>query len=221
MGKATFFALAVLLLIGASSAWAQGGRWVIQPMAGYRTSGDFGLRPEVEVTTDVAGIRISDGFAYGLSLGYRLSPFVTMEASWVRTVGMAQAIPYYSGQPNIDLIDVAEDVIHANFLFYFGENQYVKPFFVTGLGVTLADGKANETFPNPGNLSRFSWNLGLGVEKMFNEKMGFRAQAKWFTTYVNDQMAWWYDWWWGGYYLVPVSQYMGQWEFTGGLIIRF
>lgn len=221
MRKATLLALVGLLLLGASSAWAQGGRLIIQPMAGYRTSGDFGLRPETDIVTDVSGIKISDGFAYGLSLGYRLSPYVTMEASWLRTTGMTQAISYYVGQPNIDLFNTSEDVIHANFLFYFGENPMVQPFFVTGLGVTLANGQATEDFPNVGSVSRFSWNLGLGVEKMFNEKMGFRAQAKWFTTYINDQMAWWYDWWWGGYYLVPVSQYMGQWEFTGGLIFRF
>jgi hypothetical protein len=221
MRKATFLALVGLLLLGASSAWAQGGRWVIQPLAGYRTSGDFGLRPEADIVTDVSGIKFQDGFAYGLSLGYRLSPYVTMEAQWTRSETMAQAIAYYTGQPNIDLFNVAEDVIHANFLFYFGENALVKPFFITGLGVTLADGKANETFQNVGSVSRFSWNLGLGVEKMFNEKFGIRITAKWFTTYINDTMAWWYDWWWGGYYLVPVSQYMGQWDFTGGLIYRF
>jgi hypothetical protein len=217
MRKATLLALVGLLLLGASSAWAQGGRIVIQPMAGYRTSGDFGLRPETEAVTDISGIRFSDGFAYGLSLGYRLTPYVTMEASWLRSSGMAQAIPYYAGQPNTDLFNVGEDVIHANFLFYFGENQLVHPFFVTGLGITIADGKVEGI----GSATRFSWNLGLGVEKMFNDKVGFRAQAKWFTTYINDQLAWWYDYWWGGYYLVPVSQYMGQWEFTGGLIYRF
>lgn len=217
MKKVTLLLIVGLLAIGATSAWAQGGRLIIQPIVGYRTSGDFGVRADVEVTTNVAGIRISDGLAYGLSLGYRLSPYVTMEASWLRSTGMAQAIPTAIGDPNVDIFDVAEDVIHANFLFYFGENELVHPFFVTGLGVTLADGKAEGI----GSVSRFSWNLGLGVEKMFNEKVGFRATAKWFTTYINDQMGWWYDWWWGGYYLVPVSQYMGQWEFTGGLVFRF
>jgi hypothetical protein len=192
MKKVTLLMVVGLLALGATSAWAQGGRFVISPTVGYRTTGDFGLRPETEVITDYSGIKFQDGLAYGLSLGYRLSPYITMEAGWTRSVTMAQAIPYYVGLPNVDLFDVAEDVIHANFLFYFGENALMHPFFVTGLGVTLADGKAEGV----GAISRF-------------------------TTYVNDQMAWWYDWWWGGYYLVPVSQYMGQWEFTAALVYRF
>ncbi len=217
MKKVALLMIVGVLALGATSVWAQGGRFVISPTVGYRTSGDFGLRPETEVITDYAGIKFQDGLAYGLSLGYRLSPYVTMEAGWTRSVTMAQAIPYYVGQPNVDLFDVASDVIHANFLFYFGENQLMHPFFITGLGVTLADGKAEGV----GAISRYSWNLGMGFEKMFNEKVGLRVTAKWFTTYINDQMAWWYDWWWGGYYLVPVSQYMGQWEFTAALVYRF
>jgi len=215
MKKVTLLMVVGLLALGATSAWAQGGRIVITPTVGYRTSGDFGVRPEVEGLTDYSGVKISDGLAYGLSLGFRLSPYVTMEAAWTRSVGMAQAISYYVGDPNLDLFNVAEDVIHANFLFYFGENQLVKPFFITGLGVTLADGQ----YEGVGAVSRFSWNLGMGFDKMFNEKIGLRVTAKWFTTYINDQLGWWYSYW--GYYLVPVSQYMGQWEFTGGLIFRF
>jgi len=215
MKKVTLLMVVGLLALGAMSVWAQGGRIVISPTVGYRTSGDFGVRPEVEGLTPYSGVKISDGLAYGLSLGFRLSPYVTMEALWTRSVGMAQALSYYVGQPNTDIFNVAEDVIHANFLFYFGENKMVKPFFITGLGVTLADGQ----YEGVGAVSRFSWNLGMGFDKMFNEKVGLRVTAKWFTTYINDQLGWWYSYW--GYYLVPVSQYMGQWEFTGGLIFRF
>lgn len=217
MKKVTLLAVVGLLLIGATSAWAQSGRFVIQPFAGYRTSGDFGVRPDVEVATEISGIKFPDGVAYGLGLGFRLSPYVTMEALWSRSGGTAKAIPYSIQDPYVDIFDIWEDTIHANFLFYFGENAMMQPFFVTGLGATLVDGRAEGI----GSVSRFSWNLGLGFEKYFNQKVGVRVQAKWFTTYINDQMGWWYDWWWGGYYLVPVSQYMGQWDFTLGLIYRF
>jgi hypothetical protein len=217
MKKVTLLLVVGLLALGATSAWAQGGRIVISPTVGYRTSGDFGFRPTTDVVTEYSGIKFSDAMNYGLSLGFRLSPYVTMEAGWTRAITGAEAISYYVGQPNLEIGDVSEDVIHANFLFYFGENELVKPFFVTGLGVTLVDAREAEV----DSVSRFSWNLGMGFDKMFNEKMGIRVTAKWFTTYINDQMGWWYDWWWGGYYLVPVSQYMGQWEFTGGLIFRF
>jgi hypothetical protein len=199
------------------SAWAQDGRIVISPIVGYRTSGDFGVRPSTDVAALVSGIKVPDGLAYGVALGYRFSQYMTAEVEWIRSGGMAQAIPWQLGAPNVDIFNTWQDVIHANFLFYFGNNPAFQPFFITGLGVTLFDARA-EGF---GSASRFSWSLGGGFEKMFNDKIGFRATAKWFTTYINDSVGWWYDWWWGGYALVPVSQYMGQWQFTGGLVFRF
>jgi hypothetical protein len=218
MRKTTLLLVVGLLALGATSAWAQGGRWVIQPLAGYRTSGSFGVRPDLDVVLPFSGIRIPDGFAYGISLGYRLTPLVTFEAQWTRSSGTAQAIATNTLEPNVDLFEMNEDQLHANFIFYFSDADFVvRPFFVTGLGATLADPKVEGV----GTTSRFSWNLGLGFEKMFNDKVGFRVQAKWFSTYINDSAVWWYDYWWGGWYLVPVSQYMGQWDFTGGLVFRF
>lgn len=214
MKKAILLTLAGLLVLGASSAWAQDGRFVIQPFAGYRTTGTFGVGADVAI--NYSGIRFTDGFAYGLSLGMRVSPYVTVEALWARSDPMMQAIGAYTAIPDVDLFKAAEDQFHANFIFYFGNNPMLQPFFVTGLGVTTV----NPKYEGVRTETRFSWNLGLGFEKMVNEKVGLRVQAKWFTTYINDTAQWLIDWW-GNVWLVPVSQYMGQWDLTGGLVFRF
>ncbi len=214
MRKMRLLVVVGLLAFCAASGWAQGGRLVLQPFAGYRTSGTFGIRADVPI--NFSGIRVTEGFAYGFSLGYRINPLITVEALWAHSDPTMEAISSLPTTPDQSLFEIGEDQIHANFLFYLVNNPKFQPFFVTGLGVTVANPKIDEI----GSETRFSWNLGLGIDLMFNEKVGFRAQAKWFTTYINDTLTWMVDWW-GYVWLVPVSQYMGQWDFTGGIVFRF
>ena len=189
--------------------------FLIQPFAGYRTTGSFGIHADAVLL--YSGVRISDGFAYGLSAGYRVNPNITVEALWARSEPTMQGIPVAFGASYTTLFKMYEDQYHANFIVYFGNNDIVRPFFVTGLGITVGTARGVEGI---GSETRFSWNLGLGLEKMFNERIGLRVQAKWFTTYINESATWFINWW-GVPVLVPVSQYMGQWDFTGGLIFRF
>jgi opacity protein-like surface antigen len=216
MKKTALLALIAILALGSTSAWAQSsGRLVIQPFAGYRTGGDFGLR--ADVVLPFSGVRITDDFAYGLSLGVRMNPNFTLEAQWARSAPTMEGISPIAGLPNTTLFRLYEDQFHANIIAYFGDNGIIRPFFVTGLGVTVANPRGVEGVNSE---TRFSWNLGLGLEKMFNEMVGLRLQAKWSSTYINEKAAWFVDWW-GFAHVVPVSQYMPQWEFTGGLVFRF
>jgi len=214
MKRTAFLVFAGLLVLGAASAWAEEGRFVIAPAAGYRTSGSFGVRADIDLP--ISGVRLTDGFAYGLALGYRVNPNMAVEVLWAHSDPCAEGISNIPGSPDIELFDVDEDQFHANFLFYFGSNKMFRPFFITGLGLTAFNPRTEDL----GNEMRFSWNLGLGLEKMFTDKIGVRATAKWFTTYINTRDEWMIDWW-GNLWLVPVSQYMPQWDFTGSLIFRF
>jgi hypothetical protein len=216
MRKKTLLVLIGLLALGSASAWAQGsGRFIIQPFAGYRTAGSF------EVTADVAlkyeGIRVTDEFTYGFSLGIKVNPNLVVEAMWSRSAPQFQGDSVNPDVAPLDLFSSYEDQVHGNFLVYFGDpGGMVRPFFIGGLGVTVfnpkVEGISSET--------RFSFSMGLGFEKWFNDRAGIRLTAKWFPTYVNEQLSWFVDWW-GFLYLVPVNQYMSQWEFTGGLVFRF
>ncbi len=82
--------LALALILASTAAWAQ-GRFVLTPHVGYRTVGTLG--GDIAELTD---FKVQDGLAYGLALGYRVSPFFTIEAMWSRSdsnVTLSTAFP--------------------------------------------------------------------------------------------------------------------------------
>jgi hypothetical protein len=216
MRRKTLLVLIGVLALGSASAWAQGsGRLTIQPFAGYRTAGHFDFSAEKVLPYD--GIRVSDELTYGLSLGIKLNPIVTVEAMWSRSAPQFQGYPILAGAGLVDLFSAYEDQIHGNILAYLGNpDGLVRPFLVAGAGVTVANAKVSGISSE----TRFSFNVGAGFEKWINDRVGIRLTAKWFPTYINQQLSWFVDWW-GFAYLVPVNQYMTQWDFTGGLVFRF
>jgi hypothetical protein len=91
------------------------------------------------------------------------------------------------------------------------------------LGATVLNPKPTifeDTEIDPSAESRFTGALGGGLQINPSEKIGLRAQVKWCPTYINSSNEIWIDWW-GMPWVVPVSNYMNQWEFTGGLCFRF
>lgn len=224
MKKATLGALLVLFILGTSTAWAQEGStegtkgtskfWVV-PALGYRTSADFGI---VSEDVDYSRIRFDSGFAYGLSFGYRLSEYLSVEAMWSHAGTTVQGV--YSGDeplpPNETLFGAAEDQIHANLILSAGYSiGAAKPYFLLGLGATLVNPEGDIA-----SVSRFSWSLGTGFDYMFSKSLGFRAQAKFSPTYINTTEDILFEWT-GGYQATPSRNNMTQWEFMGGLIFRF
>jgi opacity protein-like surface antigen len=207
--------LALALVLVSTAAWAQ-GRIEIMPFAGYRTTGSF-----EGAVLDFTDFHIKDGFAYGLTFGYRVNQMFTIEGMWSRVDSSISAMENAS---EVELAKLSTDQFHGNFLIFFGgEEMKARPYFLIGLGATIANPKST-TFDgetvDPGSESRFSWSLGGGLQVMFSEKVGLRAQGKWTPTYINTSSEIWVDWW--GYpWVVPVSNYMNQWEFTGGLVFRF
>jgi len=207
--------LALALVLTATAAWAQ-GRVVLTPFAGYRTAGTLG--GDIAEFTD---FKVQDGLAYGLSLGYRVSPLFTIEAMWSRSDSSITAL---SGATETELTKVSTDQWHANFLYYFGGDEgKACPYLLFALGATVLNPKPTVfegTEVDPASESRFTGALGLGVQVNASEKIGLRVQGKWAPTYINSSNEIWIDWW-GQAWVVPVSNYMNQWEFTGGLVFRF
>ncbi len=213
--SAKILIVAMILVLGTTAAWAQ-GRFEITPFVGYRTTGSFSGGQ-----LDYTDFHIKDGLAYGVSVGYAFSPLFTLEFQWSRSDSSITA--HGPTLASTKLADATTDVYHGNFLFFFRPVEYkLRPFFVFGLGATVVNPK-NATIganPNPGAASRFSWNLGLGAQYQATNRIGLRLQARWLPCYINSSSAWFIDWW--GYpWLVPVSNYMNQFEFTGGLTFRF
>ena len=208
--------LALILAFGSTAAWAQ-ARIEISPLVGYRTTGSISGG-----TTIYKEFHIEDGLAYGLSLGYRLNPKFTLEVRWSRVGSSVTA----QGKDFVKttVADIDTDTYHANFLFYWrGEEYKVRPYFVLGLGAISANAKnvqVGEEIVNPSAEWRFSWNMGLGMQTQLREKIGLKLQAIWLPTYINSSTGWWVDWW-GNVWLVPISNYMHQFEFSAALVFRF
>jgi len=219
--KALILALALILV--STAAWGQ-GRFEVTPFIGYRTTGSF-----EGAVQELSNFSIKDGFAYGLSLGYRVNQMLTMEVLWSRVDSSLTA--HVTGAGEQEVAKIATDAVHANFLFFALNDQYkARPYFLLGLGATIANPDATNFHTgtinpsgksfDPSAASRFSWSLGGGVVVSASERIGLKLQVKWFPTYINTTSEIWIDWW--GYpWVVPVSNYMNQWEFTGGLVFRF
>ena len=198
-----------LVAIAASASWAQ--RFEIMPFAGYRTKGNFRVS-----SAEYGKLTITDGFAYGLTLAYTPSRHAQVEVMWSRTDSNVLADLSIRPLGTVDLFKVHTDQWHVNFMPMFPQgNGRVVPYLLFGVGLTYAKP------PNASGETRFSWSIGGGAKVMVREKIGFRFQAKWVPTYINTTSGGvWCDWW-GYCYVIPVSNYMNQGEFTGGVFFRF
>ncbi len=207
--------LGLALVLVSTGAWAQ-GRFEVMPFVGYRTTGTFAGQVE-----DFSDFQIKDGVAYGLTLGYRVHQMLTFEVMWSRVDSKVTA---RSDGAKTELAKVSTDSFQGNFLIFgTGDSAKARPYFLIGLGALYANPKST-TFEgktvDPSGATRFSWSLGGGVQVAASDRIGLRLQVKWLPTYVNTTSEIWIDWW-GHPWVVPVSNYMNQWEFMGGLVFRF
>jgi hypothetical protein len=211
--------IAALLLIfglGAVAETAAAGtspKFWVMPTAGIRSSGTFRIQsPDLPYTT----VRLDDGFAYGLSFGYRFSPALALEAMWSRQkTGVQGTIPATETTPaqDVPLFDAFEDQLQANLLLSTGYSfGAVEPYFLFGLGVTSINPQTEAQA-----VTHFSWSAGFGVQAQFGRLLGVRAQGKFVPTYVNttDEI------WEGGLQVLGVRNQMTQWELQAGLVFRF
>ena len=203
------FLVIALVAVVASTSWAQ--RFEIMPFAGYRTSGSFNIG-----SLDYGRVTIKGGFAYGITLAYTPSRHAQIEIMWSRTDSSLYGDLTIQPQTSIKVFKLHTDQFHVNFMpMFLQANGRVMPYLLFGLGLTYAKP------PNVSGETRFSWSIGGGAKVMFRENIGLRLQAKWAPTYINTTSGGlWCDWW-GFCYMIPVSNYMSQGEFTGGIFFRF
>ncbi len=190
----------------------------IMPTVGVRSSGSFGIESE-----DVAytSIHFGDGFAYGLSFGYRASPVIAFEAMWSRhstsVEGRAPASPDGTTPAvNEPLFSALEDQFQAHLLLSTGYViGSVKPYFLFGLGLTSFNPQEDIS-----GVTRFAWSFGMGIEARLKDRLGLRAQGKFVPTYINTTEEILLEWD-GGYQATPMRNNMTQWEFQAGVFFRF
>ena len=217
--------LAAAIIVGGSwvPAYAQ-GKVEVSAIVGSTfadgVSGDPGIIAGDGIFYD--RIDPKDSVNWGLSLG-----FATQENYEVGfKFGQQMSTLEISG-PTItrDIGDITVSTYHG----YFGYNGFaadakVRPYALFGLGATnyggvsftRINGDAAETSGN----TQFSTTFGAGV-KVYAGNVGARFGIGWTPTYIkSDSEGYWCDPYWGCY-VVGSAQYSSQWDFSGGIILRF
>ena len=125
---------------------------------------------------------------------------------------------------SLKIADVKVRNYHAYFAYNFlAHDSVIRPYLLLGLGGT-------QYAPSNGALggsvlktnTKFSGTLGAGL-KFFPEgrRLGLRIEYRWTPTYIkSDATGFWCDPYWGCY-TTSNAQYSNQFEWSGGIMVRF
>lgn len=110
------------------------------------------------------------------------------------------------------------DVIYAHIggIYQFGDYSGWRPYVNGGLGATIFSAPDADLESE----SKFSLSLGVGVARMFNERVGARMQFKSYFTSIPATESYWIDPW-GGVWGIEDSNWLIQGEVSLGLIVAF
>ena len=216
--------LASFVAIFSSAAWADDPRVEIGGTAAWTQSDG--------VTTDQAilggdgnlynGIEPKDSFSWGLDIGF----FVTHNVEIGGLFSNQQSKMVITGTTERELGDWTVRNYHGFVAFNTGDaDSKARFYFLAGLGAThygsLDFTTVTGTTRSIGGNSQFSTTWGAGVKLYPGRTVGIKLGARWTPTYIkSDSEGWWCDPYWGCY-VVGNAQYSNQFEFGGGLTLRF
>lgn len=152
--------------------------------------------PEGLTLTPFLGLGFAGDFentpaAFGAALGYGLDNRVSVEGEVFFAPGGEQGV--------LMQFDTAVTSLSANLLYHFIAED-ITPYVTGGIGVMFAFTDASDTgFADDDNDAAFAWNWGAGVKTAMNERIGLRADLRYFN--ASD--------------LVP-----DHWRLYGGVVIR-
>jgi hypothetical protein len=220
MRKAVVLVMAALIL-SAGQAMAQGK---------VEVSGIFGWTLSDGVTGDALkapdgntynAVDLKDSFNWGLMFGVMASDnfevgfMFNQQPSKLRLEGSA----------NRELGDMSINSYHGYFAYNFGDaDAKMRPYILGGLGATNygavnytnAAGQAGSTSGE----TQFSTTWGAGVKFYPSPRVGLRFGLRWTPTYIkSDPGGWWCGYW--GCYMTSNAQYANQFDFSGGVTVRF
>jgi len=163
-----------------------------------------------------------DSGSFGLSVG----AYLANKAEVGFMYGRQFSSLVLGGQDSRDLGSMAVSTYHGYVGHNFGEHDSkLRPFAFIGLGAThfgTVHSSLNGTDRLIGGQTQFSTKWGGGIKYFPAPKVGLRVALTWTPTYIkSDAAGWWCDPFWGYCYVVGSSQYSNQFEFSGGVTIRF
>jgi len=190
----------LLLLLGASPAWAQ--RTEVAFLSGYTSSGNIDQK-----AVGIQELQIEGGFTWGLEASRFFSPHLGVEFLWAR---QGSELTIGTGSGSAELFEMNVSQLQGNFVYQFGAEQArLKPFVFAGLGATFFSAQDLESE------TKLSWGLGAGVKWFPRKKLGARLHARYNPTRLNDASSDFCD---------PFGFCQGtldQFEVMGGFVFRF
>ena len=178
-----------------------------------RLAGDGNLYDRVDPKDSVnwgfiVGFNATDNLEVGFQFGQQLT---TAEIGGTNTVELGD-LTINTYHPYVAFNAAPPDAkVRPYLMVGFGATNYGSVSF-TGVG-----GQARET----GSETQFSTTWGAGVKVFPAPNVGARFGIQWTPTYIKtDSAGWWCDPYWGCY-VVGDAQYANQWQFNGGLTLRF
>ena len=215
-------ALAALSALLGASAGAQDHRIEFGASAGYTLSDGVSFdNVRARDGNLYNGIEPKDSFSYHLNLGYLVNDHAEVGFLFDQQKSKLSVL----GTTDREIGDMSVDNYHGYFAYNFGDHDArMRPYFLAGIGATryggvpfTVGGVSGETNGN----TQFSSTFGAGVKLYPSPRFGVNLGARWTPTYIkSDSEGWWCDPYWGCY-VVGNAQYSNQFEFTGGILIRF
>ncbi len=225
--KKTLLVLAFCMMASAPQAYGQ-LIWEISPIGGWRIGGDFKYTTFTELNTLSFDVESSPSF--GLNAAVGVTPQFFLEFQWDRQVSnlsFSRNIPGLAPdmQPKLDL---TIDYYHGAFVFQYPYGQ-MQPYALFSLGATTfypgdieggIGGIPGERSSSLGNQTKFSLGAAAGFKYYFTKQVGFRGQARFTSSSMNSEAGGiWCDFY--GCWSTTKINYLTQWSFTGGLVVRF
>ncbi|MDX2411496.1 MAG: outer membrane beta-barrel protein [Woeseiaceae bacterium] len=194
-----------------TSAFAQDKpfKFEITPFAAYRVGGSF------EEMNGDGRVELNDSNAQGIMFNIKANPNGQYEFLYSRQSTDARTDGFLLNDPTIDL-DVETFHFGGTYLF---DGDKTRPFLALTLGLTQFDPGLTDS----NSESFFSASIGGGVQLNATNRLGFRLEARAFTTFVEDDSnifcvssggA-------GGCVIQVAGRTLTQWEARAGLVFRF
>ncbi len=194
-----------------TSAFAQDKpfKFEITPFAAYRVGGSF------DQMDGDGRVELNDSNAQGFMFNIKANPNGQYEFLYSRQSTDARTEGFLVNDPTIDL-DVETFHFGGTYLF---DGEKTRPFLALTLGLTQFDPGLTDS----NSESFFSASIGGGVQLNATNRLGFRLEARAFTTFVEDDSnifcvssggA-------GGCVIQVAGRTLTQWEARAGLVFRF
>ncbi len=167
-------------------------------------------------------VDVKDSASWGFAVGINATDNVEVGFLY----GQQMSTLAIEGTTKRDIGDLKVNTYHPYLAYNAGDSSMtVRPYFMIGLGATnygsvaftTAAGASRETASE----TQFSTTWGAGVKMFPSPNVGLRFGAQWTPTYIKtDAAGYWCDPYWGCY-VVGDAQYANQFQFNGGLTVRF